>query len=192
MRRKCILCRRKKRTFGITEEIFGKLVAQTKPRDQPLSSRPKSPGRDMVGSSLPFDDGTHGTLDRHQIVPRRRRKIHCDASAIRTISICTRPIGPITACRTKKCLGVLTELVATSGKDTCHLAASNETSWGVMKSLWAADETQWLRSLRDGAEQLQHHQPTLRERTRTGLSQGTSLSAPLLTSRRRRAHWQLS
>lgn len=121
----------KEETFGITEEIFGKWL-KTKPRDAVVvATKITGPGH---GWFVPPVRHGRTTLDRHQIIRA------CEDSLRRLgtdyIDL-YQTHWPDHGMPYEEVLGALTELRA-AGKVRV-IGASNETSWGVMKSLWAAD-----------------------------------------------------
>ncbi|TWT67458.1 aldo/keto reductase [Allorhodopirellula solitaria] len=120
-----------KDTVGVTEEIFGRWLAG-KPRDSiTVATKITGPGHGWFPPPV-----RHGrtTLDRHQILRS------CDDSLRRlgTDYIDLYQIHwPDHGLPYEEILDALTHLKR-SGKVRV-IGCSNETSWGLMKSLWAAD-----------------------------------------------------
>lgn len=119
------------KTFGITEEIFGRWL-QTKPREAVIvATKVTGPGHGWFTPPV-----RHGrtALDEHQIVRA------CDDSLQRLgtdyIDL-YQTHWPDHGMPYEEVLGALTEL-KDAGKIRV-IGCSNETSWGVMKSLWEAD-----------------------------------------------------
>ena len=122
----------KEETFGITEEIFGKWL-KTKPRDAVfVATKVTGPGHGWFTPPV-----RHGrtALDRRQIIRA------CEDSLRRLgtdyIDL-YQTHWPDHGMPYEEVLGVLSEL-RHAGKVRV-IGASNETTWGVMKSLWAADK----------------------------------------------------
>tara|TARA_R110002049_G_scaffold2750_3_gene21838 strand:- start:30923 stop:31960 length:1038 start_codon:yes stop_codon:yes gene_type:complete len=118
-------------TFGITEEIFGRWL-KTKPREAVIvATKVTGPGHGWFTPPV-----RHGrtSLDRHQIHRA------CDDSLRRLgtdyIDL-YQTHWPDHGMPYEEVLGALSEL-RDAGKVRV-IGSSNETSWGVMKSLWAAD-----------------------------------------------------
>ena len=120
-----------KEKFGITEEIVGRWL-KTKPRDSVIiASKVTGPGHGWF-----FPPVRHGmtTLDRRQI----RSSVEASLKRLQTDYIdLYQTHWPDHGTRYEDVLGALTELIA-EGKIRV-IGASNETCWGMMKSLWAAD-----------------------------------------------------
>ncbi len=120
-----------KDTVGLTEEIFGRWL-QTKPRECVIvATKVTGPAHGWFCPPV-----RHGktTLDRHQIIAA------CDDSLrrLRTDYIDLYQVHwPDHGMPYEEVLGTLTELRDT-GKVRV-IGCSNETCWGVMKSLWASD-----------------------------------------------------
>ena len=118
-------------TFGLTEEIVGRWL-QTKTRHTViLATKVTGPGHGWFRP--PVRDG-FTALDRHQIIRA------CDDSLKRLQTDYIdlfQTHWPDHGMPYEEVLGALTELRA-AGKVRAF-GCSNETSWGVMKSLWAAD-----------------------------------------------------
>lgn len=118
-------------TVGLTEEIFGRWLA-TKPRHQVIvASKVTGPGHGWFRS--PVRDGK-ATLDRHQIIDACEdslRRMNVDYIDLYQIH------WPDHGMPYDDVLGTLSELVD-QGKVRV-VGCSNETSWGLMKSLWASD-----------------------------------------------------
>ncbi len=117
--------------FGITEEIVGRWL-KTKPRGSViLATKITGPGH---GWFRPPVRGGMTFLDRHQI----RASVHDSLRRLQTDYIDLYQVHwPDHGTRYEDILGALTELME-EGKIRV-IGASNETSWGMMKSLWAAD-----------------------------------------------------
>ncbi|MFK8115000.1 MAG: aldo/keto reductase [Rubripirellula sp.] len=117
--------------FGDTEEIFGNWL-QTKPREQVVvATKVTGPGH---GWFTPPVRGGKTTLDRHQIIQA------CEDSLQRLNTDYIdlyQTHWPDHGMPYEEVLGTLTEL-RDAGKVRV-IGCSNETSWGLMKSLWAAD-----------------------------------------------------
>lgn len=117
---------------GVTEEIVGRWM-KTKPRETVvIATKVTGPGHGWFTPPI-----RHGktALDRRQIVAA------CDASLqrLRTDYIdLYQTHWPDHGMPYEEVLGVLTEL-RDAGKVRV-IGCSNETSWGLMKSLWAADQ----------------------------------------------------
>jgi aryl-alcohol dehydrogenase-like predicted oxidoreductase len=118
-------------TFGITEEIVGRWL-KTKPRETViLATKITGPGH---GWFMPPVRSGMTTLDRHQII----RAVEASLRRLQTDYIdLYQTHWPDHGMRYEDTLAALTELVQ-AGKVRV-LGCSNETSWGVMKSLWASD-----------------------------------------------------
>ncbi|MCB1097288.1 MAG: aldo/keto reductase [Verrucomicrobiae bacterium] len=118
-------------TFGITEEIVGRWL-KTKPRETViLATKITGPGHGWFVPPV-----RHGmtTLDRHQIV----RAVEASLRRLQTDYIdLYQTHWPDHGMRHEETMAALTELVQ-AGKVRV-LGCSNETSWGLMKSLWASD-----------------------------------------------------
>ena len=117
--------------FGVTEEIFGRWI-KTKPRETVIVGT-KITGPAHGWFTAPVRHGK-AALDRRQIIES------CEASLRRLgtdyIDL-YQTHWPDHGMPYEEVLGVLTEL-RDEGKVRV-IGCSNETSWGVMKSLWAAD-----------------------------------------------------
>ncbi len=120
-----------KERVGLTEEILGRWL-KSKPRDSvTLATKITGPGHGWFRSTV---RGGRCFIDRHQIFSS------CEASLRRlgTDYIDLYQIHwPDHGMQYEEILGALTELKQ-AGKVRV-IGCSNETSWGVMKSLWAAD-----------------------------------------------------
>lgn len=118
-------------TFGITEEIVGRWL-KTKPRETIiLATKITGPGHGWFTPPV-----RHGmtTLDRHQII----RAVEASLTRLQTEYIdLYQTHWPDHGMRNEDTLAALTELVQ-AGKVRV-LGCSNETSWGLMKNLWASD-----------------------------------------------------
>ncbi|WP_286763432.1 MULTISPECIES: aldo/keto reductase [Rhodopirellula] len=121
----------KDETFGVTEEIFGRWL-KTKPRDLvTVATKVTGPGHGWFTPPV-----RHGrtTLDRHQVIRA------CEDS-LRRLGVETIDLyqihWPDHGMPYEEVLESLTHLRRT-GKVRV-IGCSNETSWGLMKSLWAAD-----------------------------------------------------
>lgn len=116
---------------GVTEEIVGRWM-QTKPRDSvTIATKITGPGHGWFRSPV---RGGRCFIDRHQIIAS------CEASLrrLQTDYIDLYQVHwPDHGMRYEELMSALTEL-RQSGKVRV-LGCSNETSWGVMKSLWASD-----------------------------------------------------
>ncbi len=121
-----------KEKFGITEEIVGRWL-QTKPRDSVLiATKITGPGHGWFRPPV-----RHGmtTLDRHQI----RRALEASLKRLQTDYVdLYQTHWPDHQGRYEDTLAALTELMD-EGKIRV-IGASNETCWGMMKSLWAAEK----------------------------------------------------
>ncbi|MEM8671039.1 MAG: aldo/keto reductase [Planctomycetota bacterium] len=120
--------------FGVTEQIFGRWL-QTKPRHSVIvATKVTGPGHGWF--TPPVRDGKTA-LDRKQIVAA------CEDSLRRLgtdyIDL-YQTHWPDHGMPYEEVLGVMTEL-RDQGKVRV-VGCSNETSWGLMKSLWAADVAQ--------------------------------------------------
>ncbi len=117
--------------FGITEEIVGRWL-KTKPRDSVLiATKITGPGHGWFVPPV-----RHGMtmLDRHQIV----RAVDGSLKRLQTDYLdLYQTHWPDHGLAYEEVLAALTELKR-SGKVRV-LGCSNETSWGLMKSLWTAD-----------------------------------------------------
>jgi aryl-alcohol dehydrogenase-like predicted oxidoreductase len=118
-------------TVGVTEEIFGGWL-KNKPREAVIvATKVTGPGHGWFTPPVRYG---RTALDRRQIVDA------CEASLKRLgtdyIDL-YQTHWPDHGMPYEEVLGVLTEL-RDSGKIRV-IGCSNETSWGVMKSLWAAD-----------------------------------------------------
>ena len=118
-------------TFGVTEEIFGRWL-KTKPREAVIvATKVTGPGHGWFTPPVRYG---RTALDRHQIIKA------CDESLQR---LGTEYIDlyqthwPDHGMPYEEVLGALSDL-RDAGKVRV-IGSSNETSWGVMKSLWAAD-----------------------------------------------------
>jgi aryl-alcohol dehydrogenase-like predicted oxidoreductase len=118
-------------TFGITEEIVGRWM-KSKPRETLIvATKITGPGHGWFTPPV-----RHGmtTLDRHQIV----RAVEDSLGRLQTDYIdLYQTHWPDHGARYEETLEALTELQR-MGKVRV-IGCSNETSWGLMKSLWAAD-----------------------------------------------------
>jgi len=120
-------------TFGITEEIFGRWL-KTKPREAVfVATKVTGPGHGWFTPPV-----RHGrtALDRHQIIAacnESLRRLGTDYIDL------YQTHWPDHGLPYEEVLGALTEL-RDAGKVRV-IGCSNETSWGVMKSLWAADRS---------------------------------------------------
>ncbi len=118
-------------TIGITEQIFGRWL-KTKPREAVIvATKITGPGHGWF--TPPVRHG-HTALDRRQIIAA------CEASLRRLDTDYIdlyQTHWPDHGMPYEEVLGVLTEL-RDAGKVRV-IGCSNESSWGVMKSLWAAD-----------------------------------------------------
>jgi len=117
--------------FGVTEEIVGRWM-KTKPRETVvIATKVTGPGHGWFTPTVRYGKTT---LDRRQIVAA------CDASLTRLgtdyIDL-YQTHWPDHGMPYEEVLGVLTEL-RDAGKVRV-IGCSNETSWGLMKSLWTAD-----------------------------------------------------
>ncbi|MEZ6088996.1 MAG: aldo/keto reductase [Pirellulaceae bacterium] len=124
-------------TIGVTEQIVGKWM-KTKPRDQVLiASKITGPGH---GWFRPPVRGGVTAIDRHQIIRC------CDQSLQRLgtdyIDL-YQTHWPDHHMRYEDMLGALTELKQ-AGKVRAF-GCSNETCWGLMKSLWQAEKHNTVR-----------------------------------------------
>lgn len=117
--------------FGVTEEIVGRWL-KSKPRESViLATKITGPGHGWFVPPI-----RHGmtALDRHQIV----RAVEASLVRLQTDYIdLYQTHWPDHGGRYEDVMEALTELVQ-AGKVRV-LGCSNETSWGLMKSLWAAD-----------------------------------------------------
>ena len=117
--------------YGVTEEIVGRWM-KTKPRDSMLvATKIAGPGHGWFVPPV-----RHGmtTLDRHQIF----RAVDSSLARLKTDYIdLYQTHWPDHGMRYEEVLEALTDLVQL-GKIRAF-GCSNETSWGLMKSLWAAD-----------------------------------------------------
>lgn len=117
--------------FGVTEEIVGRWL-KSKPRDSVIiATKITGPGHGWFRPPV-----RHGTtaLDRHQI----RRAVDGSLRRLQTDYIdLYQTHWPDHGTRYEDVLGALNELMD-EGKIRV-IGASNETCWGLMKSLWAAD-----------------------------------------------------
>jgi aryl-alcohol dehydrogenase-like predicted oxidoreductase len=116
---------------GVTEEILGCWL-QTKPREQVIvATKVTGPGH---GWFTPPVRGGKTTLDRHQVIRACEdslRRLNTDYIDL------YQTHWPDHGLPYEELLGVLTEL-RDAGKVRV-IGCSNESSWGLMKSLWAAD-----------------------------------------------------
>lgn len=122
----------KRETVGITEEIVGRWM-KTKPRDSIiLATKVTGPAHGWFAAPVRNE---HCALDRHQI------RLACDASLKRLgtdyIDL-YQTHWPDHGMRYEEVLGALKEL-QDAGKVRV-IGCSNETCWGLMKSLWTADK----------------------------------------------------
>lgn len=121
-----------KEKFGITEEIVGRWL-KTKPRNSVLiATKITGPGHGWFRPPV-----RHGitALDRHQI----RRAVEDSLTRLQTDYIdLYQTHWPDHHGRYEDTLAALTELMD-EGKIRV-IGASNETSWGMMKSLWMAEK----------------------------------------------------
>ena len=120
-----------KERVGLTEEIVGRWLS-TKSRDSvTIATKITGPGHGWFRAPV---RGGRCFIDRHQII------MSCEASLrrLQTDYIDLYQIHwPDHGMRYEELMAALTEL-RQSGKVRV-LGTSNETSWGVMKSLWASD-----------------------------------------------------
>ncbi len=118
-------------TFGTTEEIVGRWM-KTKPRDTVLiATKITGPGHGWFTPPV-----RHGMtmLDRHQLI----RGVDASLQRLQTDYIdLYQTHWPDHGMRYEEIMETLTELVR-QGKIRAF-GCSNETCWGLMKSLWAAD-----------------------------------------------------
>ncbi len=121
----------KKETVGVTEEIFGKWM-RTRPRDSVIvATKVTGPAHGWFTAPVRHE---HCAVDRHQIV----RACEASLERLQTDYIDLYQIHwPDHGMPYEEVLSALTQL-RDSGKVRV-IGCSNETSWGVMKSLWAAD-----------------------------------------------------
>lgn len=122
----------KKETYGVTEEIFGRWL-RTKPREAVLVAT-KITGPAHGWFAAPVRE-QHCTLDRHQIriaVEGSLRRLGTDYIDL------YQTHWPDHGLPYEEVLGALDELVI-EGKVRA-VGCSNETCWGLMKSLWAAEK----------------------------------------------------
>lgn len=126
-----------KEKFGITEEIVGRWL-KTKNRDSIiLATKITGPGHGWFEPPV-----RHGmtTLDRHQI----RKAVEDSLRRLQTDYVdLYQTHWPDHGTRYEDVLGALSEL-RDEGKIRVA-GSSNETSWGMMKSLWAADKFDTVR-----------------------------------------------
>ncbi|HUF63015.1 MAG TPA: aldo/keto reductase, partial [Verrucomicrobiales bacterium] len=119
------------KTFGTTEEIVGRWL-RTKPRDAVLvATKITGPGHGWFTPPV-----RHGmtTLDRHQIV----RALEGSLRRLQTDYVdLYQTHWPDHGMRPEETLEALTGLVE-AGKVRV-IGSSNETCWGLMKSLWTAE-----------------------------------------------------
>ncbi len=117
--------------FGLTEEIVGRWL-KTKPREAViLATKVTGPGHGWFTPPV-----RHGmtALDRHHIV----RAVEASLQRLQTDYIdLYQTHWPDHGMRYEETLEALTGLVEAGKVRT--IGCSNETSWGVMKSLWASD-----------------------------------------------------
>lgn len=118
-------------TFGVTEQIFGRWL-KTKPRHTVIiASKVTGPGHGWF--KPPVRDGKTA-IDRRQIFDA----CHASLERLQTDYIDLYQIHwPDHGLPYQELLGVLTELRDAGLVRT--IGCSNETCWGLMKSLWAAD-----------------------------------------------------
>ncbi len=116
---------------GVTEEIVGRWM-ETKPRDEIiLATKVAGPGHGWI--TPPLRGGKTG-LDRHHIV----RAVETSLQRLNTDYIdLYQTHWPDPDFPYEETMMALDELVE-SGK-VRYLGCSNETSWGLTKSLWASD-----------------------------------------------------
>ena len=122
----------KRETVGLTEEILGRWM-KTKPRDSVIiATKVTGPAHGWFAAPVRNE---HCALDRHQI------RLACDASLKRLgtdyIDL-YQTHWPDHGMRYEETLGALEELQR-AGKVRV-IGCSNETSWGLMKSLWASEK----------------------------------------------------
>jgi aryl-alcohol dehydrogenase-like predicted oxidoreductase len=123
--------------YGLTEEIVGRWL-KTKPRDSVILAT-KIVG---AGHGWFVPPVRHGMtfLDRHQVI----RSVEGSLKRLKTDYIdLYQTHWPDHGMRYEDTLGALTELIA-AGKIRV-IGCSNETSWGVMKSLWASENHELAR-----------------------------------------------
>ncbi len=117
--------------FGVTEQIVGRWL-KTKPRESVvIATKVTGPAH---GWFVPPVRHGHTCLDRLQI----RRAVDASLQRLQTDYIdLYQTHWPDHRARCEDILGVLTELIH-EGKVRA-IGCSNETCWGLMKSLWAAE-----------------------------------------------------
>jgi aryl-alcohol dehydrogenase-like predicted oxidoreductase len=120
------------KTFGVTEEILGRWL-QTKPREQVIvATKITGPGH---GWFPPPVRGGRTALDALQI----NRAVEGSLRRLQTDYIdLYQTHWPDHQMRYEDTLSALTKLIDQGKVRT--IGCSNETSWGVMKSLWAAEK----------------------------------------------------
>jgi aryl-alcohol dehydrogenase-like predicted oxidoreductase len=118
---------------GVTEEIVGRWL-KTRPRDSVcIATKVTGPRHGWFAAPV---RGQRGFIDRHQIIASCEgslRRLQTDYIDLMQIH------WPDHGLPYQEVLGALTEL-RNSGKVRV-IGCSNETCWGVMKSLWTADVT---------------------------------------------------
>lgn len=118
-------------TVGLTEEIFGRWL-KTKPRESVIVAT-KITGPAHGWFKAPIRQGKN-TIDRHQIIASCHESLdRLDTDYIDLYQI----HWPDHGMPYEEVLGALTEL--REDGLVRAIGCSNETSWGLMKSLWAAD-----------------------------------------------------
>lgn len=123
--------------FGVTEEIFGRWLSTKQRETVIVATKVTGPGHGWFKPPV-----RHGktTLDRHQIIAACEdslRRLQTDYIDL------YQTHWPDHGMPYEEVLGALTEL-----KDAGKIrvaGCSNETSWGLMKSLWAADQSKLQR-----------------------------------------------
>ena len=120
------------KTYGVTEEIVGKWI-RTKPRESVIvATKVTGPGH---GWFVPPVRHGRTALDRFQIM----RAVEDSLQRLQTDYIdLYQTHWPDHFARYEDILEALTELIR-QGKVRA-IGCSNETCWGVMKSLWAAEQ----------------------------------------------------
>lgn len=124
-------------TVGVTEEIMGRWL-KTKPRDSVIIAT-KVTGPAHGWFAAPVRE-SHCTLDRYQI--RRACEGSLRRLGIETIDL-LQIHWPDHGMRPEETLAALTELQR-EGKVRA-IGCSNETCWGLMKSLWTSEKHQLSR-----------------------------------------------
>lgn len=126
-----------KETVGLTEKIFGRWL-RTKPRDAILvATKVTGPAHGWFAAPVREQ---HCALDRRQIrtaCEQSLRRLGCDYIDL------YQTHWPDHGGRYEEVLGALTEL-RQEGKIRA-IGCSNETCWGLMKSLWQAEKHQVAR-----------------------------------------------